>query len=261
MPYLQTFRDRNGGLAAELWKLLQTLGGFDCPMYRGSEYMVNGRDRGVICHLTVYARKNTRASQPLNISVRRTTFRQGIQESSRLAILRVCHIYAQELQSTVFRYHPRSAAVDRCARFPSTNGEGNATVVHLAQFAAAQEESLELMATELDCAYEAWERAEERIAVLEQALYGQHQPEGEAEEPEEEEDREEDPEEEPEEEEDPEELPEAEEPEEPAVPAAPEVPVPAAPVPGHQDQFARMPAQLQVYSRRERRRGCGGFLE
>lgn len=252
MPYLQTFGDRNGGLAAELWKLLQTLGGFDCPMYRGSEYIVNGRDRGVVCRLTVYARRNTRGSQPLDVSVRRITFTQGIQESSRLAMLRVCHIYAEELQNTVFRYHPRAASGELSAHFPSTNGEGNATVVHLARFTAAQEESLEMAATELRCAYQAWEEAEERIVVLEQALYGQHEIED---------DQEEDPE---EVEEDPEEIPEdpAEpaQPEEPATPA-PSTPTPTAPVPGHQNQFARMPAHFRVYTRRERRRGFGGFLE
>lgn len=118
-----------------------------------------------------------------------------------------------------------------------------------------------MAATELRCAYQAWEEAEERIAVLEQALYGQHEIED---------DQEEDPE---ESEEDPEEIPEnpaevaqlggpAEpaQPEEPAVPA-PNTPAPAAPVPGHQNQFARMPAHFRVYTRQERRRGFGGFLE
>ena len=98
----------------------------------------------------------------MDISVRRITFTQGIQETSRLAILRVCHIYAGELQNTVFRYHPRAASGELSARFPTTSGEGNATVVHLAQFTAAQEESLEMAATELRCAYQAWEEAEER---------------------------------------------------------------------------------------------------
>lgn len=67
--------------------------------------------------------------------------------------------------------------MDLATRYPSTDGEGNATVVHLAQFAAAQEESLETVATELECVYETLDRAEERIVVLEEALYGQHEPE------------------------------------------------------------------------------------
>ena len=95
--------------------------------------------------------------------------------------------------------------MDRPARYPSTDGEDNATVVHLAQFTAAQEESLELVATELECAYETLQRAEERIATLEEALYGQHDHE--------EEQQEEDP----------------EEPEEPAEAAEPEGPVAPAP--------------------------------
>ena len=44
--------------------------------------------------------------------------------------------------------------MDLPARYSSTEGEGSATVVHLAQFAAAQEESLELVATELECVHE-----------------------------------------------------------------------------------------------------------
>ena len=103
---------------------------------------------------------------------------------------------------------------------------------------------------------ETLDRAEERIAVLEQALYGQHEPE---EDPVEKDPKE--PEEDPEK--DPEEVPE--EPAEPAEPeelvvAAPSTPVPAAPVPGHQNRFVRMPAHFQVYSRQEHRRGCGGYL-
>ena len=100
--------------------------------------------------------------------------------------------------------------------------------------------------------------AEERIAVLEEAIYGQHEPEEEQEEedPAEPEELEEDLEEDPEEAEEP---TEAAEPEEPAV-TAPRMLVPVAPVPGHQDQFARMPAHFQVYSRWEHRRGCGGYL-
>lgn len=43
---LHTYGERKGGLAAELWKLLQVLGGFDRPMYRGNQWVVNGRDRG-----------------------------------------------------------------------------------------------------------------------------------------------------------------------------------------------------------------------
>lgn len=207
----------------------------------------------VICRLTVYARKSTKASQPLNISVRRITFVQGIQESSRLAILRICHIYARELRNTVFHYHPRAAAVDRPACYPSTDGEDDATVVHLAQFVAAQEKSLEATATELECAYEVLQGAEERIATLEEALYGQHNHEEEQEEKEDPE--KEDPEEEEEPEEDPEEVPE-----EPTEVAEPEEPTAPAPVPGHQDQFAKMPAHFQVYSRREHRRSCGGYL-
>ena len=59
---LHTYGERKGGLAAELWKLLQVLGGFDRPMYRGNQCVVNGQDHGVICRLTVYARKSTKAS-------------------------------------------------------------------------------------------------------------------------------------------------------------------------------------------------------
>lgn len=78
MPHLQSYGERNGGLVAELWKLLQVLGGFARPMYHGNHWVVNDRDRGVICHLTVYTRKDTRASQPLNIFVKRINFAKGV---------------------------------------------------------------------------------------------------------------------------------------------------------------------------------------
>ena len=120
--------------------------------------------------------------------------------------------------------------MDLPACYPSTDGEGNTTVVHLAQFAAAQEESLELAATKLECIHETLQMAEERIAVLEEDLYGQHEHE--------EDQEEEDPKEDPEEAEEP---AEPAEPEEPAV-LAPGTPVPVAPILGHQDQFARMPS-------------------
>ena len=116
MPLLQSYGDRKGGYAAELWKLLQVLGGFDRPLYVGNNWVVNGRDRGVICRLTIYARRSDKASQPSNISVRKITWLEGIQESSRLAMLRICNIYMRELKDTVFRYHPRAAAVDLPAR-------------------------------------------------------------------------------------------------------------------------------------------------
>ena len=63
MPRLQNYGERKGGLAAELWKLLQTLGGFDRPMYRGSNWTVNGRDHGVLCRLTIYARRGKKIQQ------------------------------------------------------------------------------------------------------------------------------------------------------------------------------------------------------
>lgn len=141
-------------------------------MYRGGNWVVNGRDYGVICRLTIYARRDTKASQPLNISIRRIAWTEAIQESSRLAILRICSIYDRELQDTVFCYHPCASVVDLPARYPSTDGESNATVLHLAQFFAAQEESLELAATELECVHETLQMAKERIIVLEEALYG-----------------------------------------------------------------------------------------
>ena len=115
-------------------------------MYKGTDWVVNGRSRGVLYRLTIYTRRDTKANHPLNISIRRMVFSEGIQESSRLAILRICNIYAHKLQDTVFRYHPCASTVDLPTRYPSTDGERNATVVHLAQFAAAQEESLELAA-------------------------------------------------------------------------------------------------------------------
>ena len=109
-------------------------------------------------------------------------------------------------------------------------------MVHLAQFAAAQEESLELATTELECVYETLQMAEERIATLEEALYGQHEHEEDPEEENPEEDHEEeDPEEDPEE---AEELAEPEAPEEPVVPA-PGTPVPAALVPGTKTSLQR----------------------
>lgn len=89
--------------------------------------MVNGRSRGVLCRLTIYAREDTNASHPMNITVWRIIFNEGIQKSSRLAILRVCNIYTNELKGLVFRLHPRASAVDRPARYP----------LHLAHFVAA----------------------------------------------------------------------------------------------------------------------------
>ena len=83
-----------------------------------------------------------------------------------MAMLRICNIYMRELKDTVFRYHPRAAAVDLSVGYPSTEEESNATVVHLTQFAVAQEEALERVSTELDCVYETLQRAEERIAIL-----------------------------------------------------------------------------------------------
>ena len=226
MPRFQNYGERKGGLAAELWKLLQELGGFDRPMYKGTDWVVNGRSHRVLCRLTIYARRDTKARRPLNISVQRMVFLEGIQESSRLAILRICNIYARKLHDTVFRYHPRASAVDLPARYPSTDGERNATVVNLAQFAASQAESLELAAIELECVYVTLQITEERIATLEEALYGQHEHKEHHQE---------------EVQEEAVELVEPEALEEPAVPT-------------------RMPAQFQVYSRREHRRGCGGYL-
>ena len=75
---LQSYGERNGGLAVELWKLLQVLGSFDRPMYRGNHWVVNERDHRVICRLTVCARRDTKVSQPLNISVRRINFAKGV---------------------------------------------------------------------------------------------------------------------------------------------------------------------------------------
>ena len=140
-------------------------------MYVGNNWIVNGQDRGVICRLTIYARRNDKASQPSNISVRKITWLEGIQESSRLAMLRICNIYRRELKDTVFRYHPRAAAVDLPACYPSTEEESNATVVHLAQYTAAQEESMERMATELEDVYETLRRAEERIVILQETIH------------------------------------------------------------------------------------------
>lgn len=204
--------------------------------------MVDGHKRGTICRLTIYTRMNTKASQP----VRRITWSEGIQESSRLAMLRICHIYMRELHGTVFRYHPRAAAVELPAHYPSTEGEEDATLVHLARYVVAQEESMEMMAADLDGAYKSLHQAEEKIAILEEILDAHHQADQE---------EEEDLEEHEESEEDPEEV----EPE-PEEPVAPSTPVPVAPVPGHQDQFAKMPAQFKVYSRQEHSRGCGGYL-
>ena len=78
---------------------------------------------------------------------------------------------------------------------------------------------METTAMELECVYETLQMVEERIVVLEEALYMKAK----LEEPEE-----------PEDPKDSEEPKEAEESEEPVVPI-PEPPIPVAPVSGHQD--------------------------
>ena len=77
----------------------------------------------------------------------------------------------QRVEGFSFSPSPRASAVNLPTRFPSTNGEEDAIVVHLAHFIATQEKALESTVTKLQGAYEMLQLAEERVAELEEALY------------------------------------------------------------------------------------------
>lgn len=105
------------------------------------------------------------------ISAKRATEEDGIQETSRLAMLRMCHIHARELKDTVFRLHPRAPAVDRLAHYPTIDEERDAMVFQLTHFVAAQEKALEVAREELHGTYEIIKIVECTTTELEETLY------------------------------------------------------------------------------------------
>lgn len=169
MPKFQTYGECLRGFATELWKLLQLLGGYDRPLYQSTNWITFGRIQGMHIKMTIYAREKTKASHPMYFHARRAAEEDGIQETSRLAMLHLCHIHANELNDAVFYLHPRAQVVDHLAQYSAID-EGDATIVHLARFVTAQEKAMVATLEELRGAYEIIEIVECRVAELEDAL-------------------------------------------------------------------------------------------
>lgn len=88
MSVIHTYGECTRGYAAELWRLLQILGGYERPLYRGTNWVVDGVHHGVHCKIMIYARNNAIASHP------------------RIVMLRLCNAHHAELEGTIFRLHP-----------------------------------------------------------------------------------------------------------------------------------------------------------
>ena len=159
MRFMNNCAEKEGGLCAELWCILQGLGYVHRPEYHGFTINKYGKEIWRV-KVTVYSKSHLRGDRPYRFTVERETDKIGMQDAAREAIIRMGFHYRSALGRTAFRYFPYRKKGEVFSKFRSTEGEQDTTITHMASLIKAQDEAYVFMANEMERVYERLDVAE-----------------------------------------------------------------------------------------------------